>query len=167
MGEFGSGGSFLADCPARLPVELIADKWAVVVLSGLSEGPVRHGALIDLVGGGLSRKVLTQTLRRLEANGLVRRQVHAEAPPRVDYELTPLGATLGDPIRALADWARQNGDAVLEALESGPAPRPRLGREGELGRRGDTSSPGRPGAGYPRGAGSSSPGSGAATGEPG
>lgn len=119
MSEFGSGGLFLADCPARLAVEVIADKWTVVVLAGLSEGPVRHGDLIDLIGG-ISRKVLTQTLRRLEAHGLVRRHAYAEAPPRVEYELTPLGTTLIDPIHILTEWARANGDAVLEALDADP-----------------------------------------------
>ncbi|MGW8375318.1 helix-turn-helix domain-containing protein [Streptomyces sp. ODS28] len=119
MSDLGSGDLFLADCPARLAVELIADKWTVVVLAGLSKGPVRHGELIELIGG-ISRKMLTQTLRRLEAHGLVRRHAYAEAPPRVDYELTPLGATLIDPIRLLADWARENGDAVLAAREADP-----------------------------------------------
>jgi DNA-binding HxlR family transcriptional regulator len=106
--------SFLADCPGRLTVELLADKWAAVVLTGLSRGPVRHGELIEAIGG-ISRKVLTQTLRRLESRGLVRRHAYAEAPPRVDYELTPLGATLIDPIHVLTEWARTNGAAVLDA----------------------------------------------------
>lgn len=117
MSDYGPGGVFLADCPARLAVELIADKWTVVVLAGLSEGPVRHGELAEMIGG-ISRKVLTQTLRRLEAHGLVRRQAYAEAPPRVEYELTPLGATLIEPIHTLTEWARANGDAVLDALDS-------------------------------------------------
>ncbi|WP_370961591.1 winged helix-turn-helix transcriptional regulator [Amycolatopsis sp. cg9] len=121
MSGFGPGGHFLADCPARLAVDLLADKWAAVVLYGLSEGPVRHGELIELIGG-ISRKMLTQTLRRLEAHGLVRRHAYAEVPPRVEYELTPLGATLIDPIHVLTEWARANGDAVLDALE--PAARP-------------------------------------------
>ncbi|USX56515.1 helix-turn-helix domain-containing protein [Lentzea sp. HUAS12] len=122
MSGFGPDVPFLADCPARLTVELIADKWAVVVLSGLSRGPVRHGELVELIGG-ISRKVLTQTLRRLVTHGLIRRHAYAEAPPRVEYELTPLGASLIDPIRALSDWARANGDAVLEAL-GGDHPEP-------------------------------------------
>ncbi|MET9169502.1 MULTISPECIES: winged helix-turn-helix transcriptional regulator [Streptomyces] len=121
MSGFRPGDSFLADCPARLAVDLIADKWTVVVLYGLSEGPVRHGELIGLIGG-ISRKVLTQTLRRLEAHGLVRRHARAEAPRRVEYELTPLGATLIDPIHTLTEWARANGDAVLDALDAAPEP---------------------------------------------
>ncbi len=114
MSGFGSEGYFLADCPARLAVDLLADKWAAVVLYGLSAGPVRHGELIEMIGG-ISRKVLTQTLRRLEARGLVVRRAFAEVPPRVEYELTPLGATLIDPIHTLTEWARANGDEVLDA----------------------------------------------------
>jgi DNA-binding HxlR family transcriptional regulator len=123
MSGFGPSGPFLADCPGRLTVELIADKWTAVVLSGLSEGPVRHGELIERIGG-VSRKVLTQTLRRLESQGLVSRHAYAEVPPRVEYELTPLGATLIEPIHVLTEWARANGDAVLDALDahSGASP---------------------------------------------
>ncbi len=121
MSKFGPGDSFLADCPGRLAVELIADKWTVVVLYGLSKGPVRHGELVELIGG-ISRKMLAQTLRRLESHGLVRRHAYAEAPPRVEYELTPLGATLIDPIHMLTEWARTNGEAVHEALDAGVEP---------------------------------------------
>ncbi|MFF6988831.1 winged helix-turn-helix transcriptional regulator [Streptomyces sp. NPDC010273] len=117
MSGYGPGGPFLADCPARLTVELLADKWTAVVLYGLSQGPVRHGELVDLIGG-ISRKVLTQTLRRLQAHGLIQRHAYAEVPPRVEYELTPLGATLIDPIHMLTEWARANGDAVLDALDA-------------------------------------------------
>ena len=121
MSGFGSGGCFLADCPGRLTIELLADKWAAVVLSGLSQGPVRHGELIELIGG-ISRKMLTQTLRRLQAHGLITRHAYPEVPPRVEYELTPLGATLIDPIHMLTAWARENGDAVLNALDPDPDP---------------------------------------------
>jgi DNA-binding HxlR family transcriptional regulator len=121
MSGFIPGGSFLADCPARLTVELLADKWTAVVLYGLSEGPVRHGELIELIGG-ISRKMLTQTLRRLEAHGLISRHAYPEVPPRVEYELTPLGATLIDPIHMLTEWARANGEAVLDALDADPEP---------------------------------------------
>ncbi len=117
MGEFGRPGDvFLADCPARLAVEIIADKWAVVVIYGLSQGPVRHGDLIDLVGG-ISKKMLTQTLRRLGSHGLVTRRAYPEVPRRVEYELTDLGRTLIEPIRMLTAWAERNGEAVADAQE--------------------------------------------------
>lgn len=105
------GNVFLADCPARLAIEIIANKWAVVTLFGLSDGPLRHGELAELIGG-ISRKVLTQTLRRLQDHGLVERQVYAEAPPRVEYSLTELGRTLEEPIKALTAWARNNGETI-------------------------------------------------------
>ena len=111
-----AGNVFLADCPARLAVEIIADKWAVVVLYGLADGPKRHGGLVGLIGG-ISKKVLTHTLRRLQTYGLVARHAHAEAPPRVEYELTELGHTLVGPIRMLTRWAESHGEAVLDAQE--------------------------------------------------
>ncbi|MFE4819486.1 MULTISPECIES: winged helix-turn-helix transcriptional regulator [Streptomyces] len=114
------GTVFLADCPARLAIEIIASKWAMVTLFALSDGPVRHGELVELIGG-VSRKVLTQTLRRLQDNGLVERRAYAEAPPRVEYSLTELGATLREPIAVLADWARSNGGAIATFHEAAAA----------------------------------------------
>ncbi|WP_284750460.1 winged helix-turn-helix transcriptional regulator [Amycolatopsis sp. RTGN1] len=116
MGDF-PGDVFLADCPARLAIEIIADKWAVVVVFALSRGPRRHGELVDLIGG-ISRKVLTQTLRKLQGHGLVDRRAYAEAPPRVEYCLTTLGQTLVEPIGVLTKWATSHGEAVLEAQEA-------------------------------------------------
>jgi DNA-binding HxlR family transcriptional regulator len=119
-----AGNVYLADCPARLAIEVITNKWAVVVLFALSRKPCRHGELVDLVGG-ISRKVLTQTLRKLQGYGLVERRAYAEAPPRVEYNLTELGLTLVEPIAVLTDWARSNGEAIVsfqEATENGPTP---------------------------------------------
>ncbi|MEV7912115.1 winged helix-turn-helix transcriptional regulator [Streptomyces griseus] len=118
-----AGNVFLADCPARLAIEIITNKWSVVVLFALSRRPCRHGELVGLVGG-ISRKVLTQTLRRLQSYGLVERRAYAEAPPRVEYSLTELGTTLVEPIAVLTDWARSHGEAIAsfqEAAEGGPA----------------------------------------------
>ncbi|MFI6339052.1 winged helix-turn-helix transcriptional regulator [Streptomyces sp. NPDC050535] len=106
------GTVFLADCPARLAIEIIASKWSVVTLFALSDGPLRHGELVELIGG-ISRKVLTQTLRHLQDNGLVERHTYAEAPPRVEYSLTELGRTLEEPIRMLTQWAKSHGEAVV------------------------------------------------------
>lgn len=118
MNRLGPADVFLADCPARLPIEILSDKWAALVLAGLGPGPLRHGELIELIGG-ISRKMLTHTVRRLEAHGLVIRNAYAEAPPRVEYELTPLGATLIEPIHVLTEWGRAHGEAVLDALDGG------------------------------------------------
>jgi DNA-binding HxlR family transcriptional regulator len=117
-----AGSVFLADCNARLAIEIIASKWSVVILFALTDGPKRHNELVAL-SGGISRKVLTETLRRLQSNGLVGRQVYAEAPPRVEYSLTALGQTLEEPIVMLTEWARTNGDAVVDFRESTAAGR--------------------------------------------
>ncbi|MFH7339325.1 helix-turn-helix domain-containing protein [Streptomyces hygroscopicus] len=120
-----NGATSLADCPTRLAVEIISDKWAVLALFGLSREPRRHGELVDLIGG-VSRKVLTQTLRRLQRYGLVDR--HAEGPRRVEYRLTDLGRTLVEPIEVLTDWAREYGGDIAdfqEAAEGAPSARVR------------------------------------------
>jgi DNA-binding HxlR family transcriptional regulator len=111
-----TGDVFLADCPARLTMELIANKWAVVSLLALRPGPVRHGDLLERIGG-ISKKMLTQTLRNLERDGLVVREVFAEVPPRVEYRLTKLGESLIPALVDLARWAETNGLAILEAQE--------------------------------------------------
>ncbi|MFD8701990.1 winged helix-turn-helix transcriptional regulator [Kitasatospora sp. NPDC059648] len=111
------GGLFAADCRARLAFEVIANRWDSVVVYVLGErGPMRPRAMLDRIGG-LSPKVLNETLRRLEYNGLVERRRYAEAPPRVDYTLTEAGTALLGPIRALGAWAAVHGDAVLAAQE--------------------------------------------------
>ena len=106
----------MADCPARTAMEVIANKWSVVTLYALHDGPKRYGDLVAL-SGGISRKVLTQTLRRLERNGLVTRTVFAEAPPRVEYSLTELGMSLQDPIASLTAWANEHGNALVTFQE--------------------------------------------------
>ena len=116
-----AGPAFLADCPTRLAVEIISDKWAVLVLFGLSHQPRRHGELAGLIGG-ISRKVLTQTLRRLQQYGLVER--HVEAPRRVEYRLTDLGRTLVEPIEVLTNWARDYGGAIADFQEAAEATTP-------------------------------------------
>lgn len=110
------GDVFFADCPARLAVEIVADKWAVVAIYALGNGPRRHGELKALIGG-ISTKMLTQTLRRLQHHGLVQRQAYPEVPPRVEYALTDLGRTLLDPVSVLSRWAETHGDALLAAQD--------------------------------------------------
>ncbi|MBB1254164.1 helix-turn-helix transcriptional regulator [Streptomyces sp. OF3] len=111
------GNPFAADCRARIAFEVLANTWDSVVVYVLGEnGPMRPRALLDRIGG-ISPKVLNETLRRLEYNGLVHRRRYAEAPPRVDYTLTEAGTALLGPIRALAAWADTHGDEVLAAQE--------------------------------------------------
>jgi DNA-binding HxlR family transcriptional regulator len=90
----------------------------VLVLFGLSQQPRRHGELAGLIGG-ISRKVLTQTLRRLQQYGLVERQ--AETPRRVEYRLTDLGRTLVEPIEVLTTWARDHGEAIADFQQTAEA----------------------------------------------
>ncbi|MCT2593567.1 helix-turn-helix transcriptional regulator [Streptomyces sp. N2-109] len=96
--------------------DLLANTWNAVVLWALRHEACRPGELRERIGG-ISTKVLTETLRRLEYNGLVERRSYREVPPRVEYALTELGATLLDPIEAFGEWAFRHGDAVLAAQE--------------------------------------------------
>ena len=94
----------LAQCPSRQVLELIADKWTALVFYALEPGPRRFAELRRTIEG-ISQKMLTQTLRDLERNGLVARTVYPSVPPAVEYQLTPLGCTLRGPIHALVQWA--------------------------------------------------------------
>jgi DNA-binding HxlR family transcriptional regulator len=105
---------YSARCPSRVALDLIADKWAVLVAGCLVDGPKRHSWLRQRIGG-ISAKMLTRTLRELERAGLVERRIFPEVPPRVEYSLSPLGSSLREPVTALTDWARANGGLVAEA----------------------------------------------------
>jgi DNA-binding HxlR family transcriptional regulator len=107
---------YLADCRARLAFDLLANTWNSVVLWALRHGPARPVDLRVRIGG-ISSKALTETLRRLEYNGLVTRRSYREAPPRVEYALTELGRSLLGPIGAFGEWAAEHGDEVVAAQE--------------------------------------------------
>jgi DNA-binding HxlR family transcriptional regulator len=116
-GRRGTSEELLADCRLRAATDLFTHTWDPVVLAGLRTGPRRRAELLDAVGG-LSDKVLTETLRRLVTNGLVERRRYPAAPPRVEYGLSSLGASLVDgPMRELGRWALERGDELLEAQE--------------------------------------------------
>lgn len=107
----------VADCPLRAATDLFAHTWDPVVLSALRTGPCRRRELRAAIGG-ISDKVLTDTLRRLLANGLVVRRAHAEAPPRVEYALSGLGSSLVEgPMTALGQWVSEHGDELFAAQE--------------------------------------------------
>ncbi|BAL87818.1 putative HxlR-family transcriptional regulator [Actinoplanes missouriensis 431] len=104
-------------CPSRDLLDQIGSKWAVLVLGELGRhGPCRFTQLRRQLAG-VSEKMLTQTLRTLERDGLLRRTVYPEVPIRVEYELTPLGQTLRGPLKALTEWSVQHIEDVLEARE--------------------------------------------------
>ncbi len=105
-----------AACPSRQVLDRIGDRWTVLAFVHLQSGPLRFSELARRIEG-ISQKMLTQTLRGLERDGLVRRTVHPEVPPRVEYALTDLGRTLSGPIAALDTWARTHLPDVLAARE--------------------------------------------------
>ena len=94
----------------------IGDKWSVLVVARLGEGPLRFNELRRSIGG-ISQRMLTLTLRGLERDGLVTRTVFPTIPPRVDYALTPLGRDLLEPVSALGDWATRNQAKIARARE--------------------------------------------------
>jgi DNA-binding HxlR family transcriptional regulator len=108
---------FLANCQARLAFDLMANTWNAVVIWALRGGPRRPVDLRREIGG-IRPKVLNETLRKLEHSGLITRRTYREAPPRVDYELTPLGTTLIAPIEAFGRWAHDHAHEVHAAQDS-------------------------------------------------
>ena len=126
---------FVADCRVRAVTELFAHTWDPVVLAALRPGPRRRHELRTMIGG-VSDKVLTDALHRLVRHGLIRRQRNAQAPPRVDYCLTPLGESLLDgPMRALGDWVIEHGDELLDAQDREPDRLPLAPSQTDSGRR--------------------------------
>ncbi|MBM0204279.1 helix-turn-helix transcriptional regulator [Micromonospora sp. STR1s_5] len=106
--------AFLEQCPTRELLSRLTDKWVALVIPALVNGPQRHGELAQRIAG-VSQKMLTQTLRTLERDGLVTRTVTASVPVRVDYELTPLGHELFPVMIAIKNWAETHMDRVFEA----------------------------------------------------
>src|SRR3954447_22285708 len=105
---------YIAECPTRRLVDTLGDKWVTLVLCALAEAPQRYTELARRIAG-VSQKMLTQTLRTLERDGLLSRAVTPSVPVRVDYALTPLGASLMPVVRQIKAWAEANMDAVLQA----------------------------------------------------
>ncbi|MCA1222376.1 winged helix-turn-helix transcriptional regulator [Streptomyces sp. 8L] len=115
------GGPHRADCPTRHILDRIGDRWTVLIVGALWDGDVRFSELRRRVEG-ISQKMLTQTLRGLERDGLVHRTAYPEVPVRVEYRLTEAGRTLREPLRALEEWSIAHlGDvsASQEAYDRG------------------------------------------------
>ena len=98
-------------CGLDVTLRLIAGKWKPLIIYFLRERPCRYGELKRAVQG-VSDKVLIQQLKELEADGVVKRTDYQEVPPRVDYQLTPLGRSLSDALAPLCEWGSRNLDAV-------------------------------------------------------
>ena len=108
----------LLNCPIRTILDRFGDKWSVLVLLILGEKKKRRFKAINKeIGTDISKQMLTVTLRTLEADGLVHRTVYPEVPPRVEYEITPLGASLVPHIESLAQWASSNMESIKTSRE--------------------------------------------------
>lgn len=113
MAEEFPPDAFAKACASRVVLDRIGDRWTVLVVVALAEGRLRFSELRNRIEG-VTPKVLTQTLRALERDGLLTRTVYAEVPPRVEYELTALGRDLLAPIDAVRVWAEQHASLIVE-----------------------------------------------------
>ncbi|MGI5838868.1 MAG: winged helix-turn-helix transcriptional regulator [bacterium] len=93
----------IGKCPIESTLSLLSGKWKILIMKALSRGPLRHGQLAREIAP-VSTKVLTQQLREMEADGLVRRRVFPEVPPRVEYSLSGMGASLAPVLKELREW---------------------------------------------------------------
>ena len=103
-------------CPTRIVLDRIADKWTVLIVGALEDKTKRFGELRREIGG-VSQKMLTQTLRGLERDGIVTRTIYATVPPKVEYSLTELGHTLVHIFESIRDWSEGNIENVLKARD--------------------------------------------------
>jgi DNA-binding HxlR family transcriptional regulator len=108
-------------CPIRDVLDRLGDRWSLLVIHELEGGTLRFTELKNKIGD-VSQRMLAQTLRRLEQDGLVSREVFPVVPPRVEYTLTPLGHSLLKPLRSMIEWAVENHDAVNAARAAYVAP---------------------------------------------
>jgi DNA-binding HxlR family transcriptional regulator len=107
---------FDSNCPTRQVLDCIADKWTVLIIRRLADGTLRFAQLRRSVDG-ISQKVLTNTLRTLERDGIVTRRIYASVPPKVEYSLTSLGHSLCSLVEGICSWAEANIEQVLAARE--------------------------------------------------
>ena len=115
MGKFKS--KLPSGCPVTQTVQVIGGKWKPIILYSLIDASVRFGKLAAYIPA-ISRKVLTEQLRELERDGLVRRVEFAESPPRVEYSLTPLGETAIPILNAMCQWGKQLNTATTQSEEN-------------------------------------------------
>jgi DNA-binding HxlR family transcriptional regulator len=112
-----SANPFNPMCPSQDILALIGSKWSMLLLCILGDGPVRSGEL-GRRAGGISQKMLTQTLRELERHGIVARKDYGEVPPRVEYSLTPLGRSLAQLVRRIEEWVESNYSKMTRVARS-------------------------------------------------
>ncbi|MEV8328565.1 MULTISPECIES: helix-turn-helix domain-containing protein [unclassified Kitasatospora] len=111
-GEHSQHDVYAAQCPCRILLDLLANKWAALAIGALEDGPQRFGELQRRLQG-VSPKVLTQTLRRLEDFGILDRTVYPVVPLHVEYSLTRLGQSAAVPLNALRSWVEENIDQAF------------------------------------------------------
>ena len=121
----GAGKIFSQHCAVRRTLELIGDKWTPLLLYTLADGAHRYNELLRRCDG-ISRKMLSQTLRRLQRDGLVRRTVYPVVPPHTEYSLTDLGESLMTPLSILCSWGAQHLPQIDAARRSAAEPAPRV-----------------------------------------
>jgi len=105
---------YARNCPCRDVLDLVSGKWSALVIGALEESPLRFGRLRKAIEG-ITQKMLTQTLRDLERDGLLRRTVYATTPPQVEYALTQLGRSVADPLRQIREWSVDHMDEIESA----------------------------------------------------
>jgi DNA-binding HxlR family transcriptional regulator len=125
---YGDADAYLAACPSRQVLDLLANKWTMLVVCALENGPLRFGELRRRLDG-ITQKMLTQTLRGLERDGLVSRTVYPTIPPRVDYAITELGHNVAGLLDAIRVWSERHINDVFDARQTyderaGREPRP-------------------------------------------
>jgi DNA-binding HxlR family transcriptional regulator len=109
--------AYVAECPSRQVLDAISDKWVTLVLSALADGPQRYSDLSRRIAG-VSQKMLTQTVRQLERDGLATRTITPTVPVRVDYELTALGETILPVVVAIKQWSEAHITEINAARET-------------------------------------------------
>jgi DNA-binding HxlR family transcriptional regulator len=114
---YGGADAYLASCPSRQILDVLANKWTMLVMGALSGGPMRFGELRRRLDG-ITQKMLTQTLRTLERDGLITRTVYPTIPPKVEYAATELGESVTALMHAIRTWSEDNINDVLDARDA-------------------------------------------------
>jgi DNA-binding HxlR family transcriptional regulator len=115
-------GVFAAGCPSRVVLDHVSSKWGTLVLLALAEGEALRWSELRRRAQGVSEKMLAQTLRTLEADGLVDRDARPVVPPHVEYSLTPRGQELADRLVPLMDWIAEHAPSILDDAQARRAP---------------------------------------------
>ncbi|AQT73509.1 MULTISPECIES: winged helix-turn-helix transcriptional regulator [Streptomyces] len=126
IGPVVSCGEEHEDCGIREVLDRLGDKWSVLVVVELAQG-IRRFRQLQRAVPGISQRMLTLTVRRLERDGLVSRTVHPTVPPQVEYELTPMGHSLTHLVKTLADWSAEHRDPIARARREWDAEHPGSG----------------------------------------